>query len=532
MWSAAAGGLSAPEPPSVASVRLLLGMVRLRRRLMPLLAAALPLLPLLPARAIDEVVMELPLLQTSLTVKLSELQDPEALRNGSSELAELDRASDGALARKLLQLFHQPMPLGLSQIAAGSVGSPLLEQALLLVSSFGHVEGQRTDLSGETLRLALQKAAAEAPNGEPSLLQVMEAIPGERVRLNLSQVERIAARLLRQRSQADQLLAASSVAATPPVGPAPAAVQVSRSRLQVSHRQEPLELLVVQPRDAANGRLVLISHGLWDSPLNFQGWAERLAAQGYTVVLPWHPGSDQQQQHEVLTGQAPPPSPDELGWRGRDLIAVIDAIGQRQIPALPALDTSRVVAIGHSWGATTTLQLAGVRPSAENLSQRCNDLNHPDRNLSWTLQCSWLTGVGQAALQDPRVIAVAAVSPPLSLLFPRGSGRDMSARVLLVSGSRDWVVPPDPEAIEPMRAGQTLGNQLVLVKGGDHFNLRPGQGPSGGVLGPLLLQWTEAAFAAGPAVRPQPGAAPLLPNGAWGSSVRPLADVTQQLKGS
>jgi hypothetical protein len=101
--------------------------------------------------------------------------------------------------------------------------------------------------------------------------------------------------------------------------------------------------------------------------------------------------------------------------------------------------------------------------------------------------------------------------------------------VLLVSGSRDWVVPPDPEAIAPMRWGRTLGNQLVLVQGGDHFNLRPEGAADGGVLGPLLLAWTEAAFAAGPSVHPAPGAPPLLREQGWGNGDLPMADVTSSL---
>ena len=287
----------------------------------------------------------------------------------------------------------------------------------------------------------------------------------------------------------------------------------------------------MQPSTAANGRLVLISHGLWDSPQSFQGWGQLLAAQGYAVLMPWHPGSDAQQQTAVLTGTAPPPSPDELSLRGRDLIAILDAVAAGQLTGVNGVDAQRVVVIGHSWGATTALQLAGVKPSEVSLQQRCGDLEHPDRNLSWTLQCSWLTAVDQAALQDPRVIAVAAVSPPLSLLFPPGSGRQMSGRALLVSGSQDWVVPPDPEAIEPLRQGQPLGNQLVLVKGGDHFNLRPGEAADGGVIGPLLAAWTNRAFAAGSAVRPAPDAPPLLAAGAWGSAVMPMADVTGAIQG-
>ena len=136
-----------------------------------------------PALALEEVVVELPLMENSLTVKLSELKNPEALMQGSSDLAELDRASDGELGRKLLKLLNHPVPVSFRQMAESSVGSPLLAQALLLVSSFGTVEGRSPDLSGATLKQALDKATAESVDGHPTLLQLMEAIPGERVRL-------------------------------------------------------------------------------------------------------------------------------------------------------------------------------------------------------------------------------------------------------------------------------------------------------------------------------------------------------------
>ena len=75
-----------------------------------LLAATSCLVLQVPARALEEVVVALPLLQTNLTLNLRELSSPEALINGSSDLAELDRASDGALGRKLLTLFNHPLP--------------------------------------------------------------------------------------------------------------------------------------------------------------------------------------------------------------------------------------------------------------------------------------------------------------------------------------------------------------------------------------------------------------------------------------
>ena len=151
------------------------------------------------ALAIEEVIVELPLVQSTLKVNLSELSSPEALLRGTSDLAELDRASDGELGRKLLKLLNQPVPVSFRQLTESAVGTPLLEQTLLLVSSFGTVEGQSADLSGERLKEALDKAAAASPDGQPTLLQLMQAIPGERVRLNLSQAQMVLARMLRQR---------------------------------------------------------------------------------------------------------------------------------------------------------------------------------------------------------------------------------------------------------------------------------------------------------------------------------------------
>lgn len=488
-----------------------------------LLAATATLLAPHPAQALEEVLIQLPLLDTTFTLRVSELRDPEALRRGNSDLADLDRATDGAVGRRLRAVLEEPIPLSLTKVADESVGSPLLEQAMLVLSSFGRVDGLAPDLSGEVLRQTLNSAARE---GRPTVLDLIEAIPGKRVTLDLGRAQSMAVRMAQQRRQSERLLASlpAATAATLMAGPS---VSERSLELVVPHRPQPLQLQLLEPSQAGNGRLVLISHGLWDSPASFMGWGRLLASQGYAVVLPRHPGSDNSQQRAVLAGTAPPPDARELALRPLDLQAVINGLDLLGLSPTP--DPRRVVVIGHSWGATTALQLAGVRPSDTDLRRRCNDLNDPERNLSWTLQCSWIQGSQHAGITDPRVIAVAAVSPPVSLLFPRGSGTELQARVLLVSGSRDWVVPPDPEAVIPMQLAHQKGNQLVLAEGGDHFNLRPGAAADGGVLGALLLAWTEAAFQAGAGVRPAPGAAPLLQPGAWGNSAMPLVDATPGL---
>lgn len=497
---------------------------RARWALVGCISALLPLAPLAPAQALEEIVAYLPLVGTRFTLKVSELKSPEALRNGNSDLAELDRATRGAVGRELWEVLNQPVPLSISNIVDGSIGSPLVEQAMLVLSSFGQVEGQPTDLSGETLRLALERASAK---GKPTLLDLIAALPGKRLSLDLTQAKVIAQRMVNQRDEAEHLLATLPPAPPPAVPLAGGATTTRTVQIAVAHRKEPLSLVVVEPQAGENGRLVLISHGLWDSPKSFLGWAKLLASQGYTVILPRHPGSDSSQQQAVLEGKAPPPSPKELALRPMDLKAAIDQVGSLGLRS--PVNNQQVVVLGHSWGGTTVLQMAGVRPKDTNLLEQCNDVDDPNRNLSWTLQCSWLQGVDQAAISDRRVIAAAAVSPPASLLFPRGASNDLNGRVLVVSGSRDWVVPPDPEALDTMRSAHRRGNQLVLVNGGDHFNLRPQERSDGGVLGPLLLAWSDAAFAAGEGARPRPDAPPLLAGGAWGNAEMPMVDATRHL---
>ena len=94
----------------------------------------------------------------------------------------------------------------------------------------------------------------------------------------------------------------------------------------------------------------------------------------------------------------------------------------------------------------------------------------------------------------------------------------------MVSGTRDWVVPSDPEAVVPLRNGQPLanGHRLVLASGGDHFNLwAPADQKEPPILGPLILAWINEQLAV-PSSHTFSG-------GSWGNASIPLLDVTSQL---
>ncbi|AFY28140.1 alpha/beta hydrolase family protein [Cyanobium gracile] len=484
-----------------------------------------------PARALETIELKLPLVETTFSIRLAELSDPRALLAGNSDLAELDQATRGAIGRSLVDLFNAPLPLQVLDVARQVVPSPLAQQALLLLSSLGGVDGLPADISSDTVLKVLDRAAGRGPL---TMLGVLQAVPGRTASVDVGK-----GLFLLQRMNAQLLSANRLLEGEPPETPAPSLrdpgplpVQRDTLTLPVAYRPQPLEVVVIRPTQQPSGRLVAISHGLWDGPESFEGWARHLASHGYTVLLPRHPGSDRTQQQAMLSGKVPPPGAAELRLRPLDISALIDAAAAGTLGLPSGLNTASVVVLGQSWGATTALQLAGARPTAQQLQKRCNDLQDPQRNLSWVLQCSFLGGTDKAALTDPRVKAAVAVSPPMSLLFETGATPVFAGRVLVVSGSRDWVVPPGPEAIAPMARVARLGkagHRLVLAGGGDHFNMGSPYDQGGGPLRGLLLAWVNGAFAAGPAVAPGPGASALLPPGGWGDGSLSLIEVTDRL---
>ncbi|WP_254930646.1 alpha/beta fold hydrolase [Cyanobium sp. BA20m-14] len=365
------------------------------------------------ARSIETIRLRLPLLETDFLIRVSELRSPAALLAGDSDLAELDRATNGVIGQKLKAVLQSNLPLELKAVLLNANGSPLLEQVLLLVGALGDIDGLPEPIEPAKFHRALELAAAK---GGISLLDVLENLPGESVTVELGRLGYSVQRFRAQRLQAEQLIAAlpavSSKGAWLEAGKFSSARR--ELKIDVAHRPEPLEVVIWESSASATAtataidripdRLVVISHGLWDDPRNFEGWAGHLASHGYTVVLPRHPGSDQSQQRAMLSGKQPPPKPAELALRPKDVSAVIDAAAQGQLNLRRPVNTKAVLVAGHSWGATTALQLAGARPTASRLEQLCEDLRHPWRNLSWVLQCNFVGSADSAALADSRVV--------------------------------------------------------------------------------------------------------------------------------
>ena len=474
--------------------------------------------------AVERLKIELPLLDINLSLNLKGARTTAELIEANPDLKELDQAGDGSVSRLLAQFLTAPLPQSTPGVLDQSVGHPLLEQALLTASELVKVEGLPADTSGQMLSDALQAAYRD---GEPNVLGLLRHVPGDSLSIDFQALAFNAKRL-----QANQDDARSLVKQGTATAPAPKSLAESGSegwtraeiRFSVGHRSEPLDITVLTPQRTSNGKLVVISHGLWDEPGSFEGWGRLLAANGYTVFLPDHPGSDAKQQKQLFDGASPPPSSEELRFRPLDVSALLDGVEAGTLLSGQQISVNDVAVVGHSWGATAALQLSGLQTTSRKLKMRCQDPRDPDRNLSWVLQCSWLSGADQGSLADPRVKAAVVVSAPMRLLFDESSGPSLQAKVLLVSGTKDWVVPSDPEAVVPLRGGQPLanGHRLVLASGGSHFNLwAPADQKESPILGPMILAWINEQLAV-----PSPHT---FSGGGWGNTTVPLVDVTGQL---
>jgi predicted dienelactone hydrolase len=441
-----------------------------------------------PAKAVEQLNILLPVLREKLTVQLKELASPAALWAGNSDLAELNRATNGLYASSLLQLLNSPLPI------QKDFDSAMARQGEVLLRRLIELDLSQPNLLKTDPVLAGIKAA-QAKNSQVSLLDVLQEIPGKSVTVRLDRALPFIKRLQEQQLAAAELIPNFNKAAPAPaslLAPGRFATQTTVALLPATgNLTEPLEVTVVRPLDKPSLPPVVISHGLWDSPSSFLGWAQHLASHGAPVFLPRHAGSDRNQQAEMLAGHAAPPAPVEFLRRPIEVKAVLDGLETGKIPEAAGISPRNVLFIGHSWGATTALQLAGARSVASDLWNACKDPEHPKRNLSWVLQCSFLPAAVADSFAESRISRVVAVSPPQALVFAAGIS-DLKLPVLVISGSSDLVVPPKPEALIPFSQYPKNGSQLVIAERGTHFNLPAGADSNGGPLRALLLQWLIA----------------------------------------
>jgi predicted dienelactone hydrolase len=237
------------------------------------------------------------------------------------------------------------------------------------------------------------------------------------------------------------------------------AVQPSEAtwRDNVRNRDVPVRIYTPAATDVAKEKrfpVILFSHGLGGNRAGGRLWAEHWVSHGYVVVAMQHIGSDDSLWKDRPLGEREEGlksgvTMNNLGKRVGDVRFVIDEIVRRTgagDAAFARADPKRIGMSGHSFGAQTTLAVAGQK--APNLG-------------------------GQAGL-DTRIVAALAFSPNArNKNNPARQFGDIQIPFFSITGTEDGSILGDGTRYQDRMLPHEympLGDKYLLVfDGGDHM---------------------------------------------------------------
>lgn len=212
--------------------------------------------------------------------------------------------------------------------------------------------------------------------------------------------------------------------------------------------------------------LLVISHGYNGNWRNLSWIAAAMAAEGYIVAAPDHPGTTTFDQN--------PTEAKKLWRRPHDISRVIDFVIDS--PALfGATDKGRIAALGHSLGGWTVMSLAGARFKPSLFIDDCH--NHPKRG---DCRLTEKLGINETLSQekisannrDARIRAVVSLDLGLAPGFTPQSLNAINIPVLILAAQAD--------RLADLPAGQESGylaakmnpnrRQYESIEGATHFS--------------------------------------------------------------
>ena len=242
----------------------------------------------------------------------------------------------------------------------------------------------------------------------------------------------------------------NSAAAVPSASSRSAFVDLN---IDVDHAQN-LDLRVAYPVGATGSTpLVVFSHGNGLANTNYDALLEDWVEAGFVVVAPRHLDVGSRAELDALTQRV------GRDWvavsRVLDMRAVIDqaAIITAQLPGyVGAMDSSRVIAAGHSFGAYSAQLLGGARYERQGDSSR----ELPQ------------------VLGDSRVKAVVGLSSPgvLPDVLTQAAWRGFQTPQLVITGTKDtfeFLWPDYREHFVAYEVAEPGHNYLLVIEEMDHY---------------------------------------------------------------
>ncbi|WEJ91064.1 MAG: alpha/beta hydrolase [Klebsiella huaxiensis] len=220
-----------------------------------------------------------------------------------------------------------------------------------------------------------------------------------------------------------------------------------------------------QPVPGAHPLLVL-SHGYNGNWRNLSWLATAMAAQGYIVAAPDHPGTTTFNQNPIEA--------KKLWRRPQDITRVINFV--MSSPNLVGeTDKRRIAAAGHSLGGWTVMELAGARFDTARFKQDCQQ--HP---LRGDCKIAQKLGINEpqspeklaANLQDKRIKAIVSLDLGMVPGFTPQSLHTINIPVLLLAAQSDALAALPAKQESGYLASEIPDRwaKFELVNGATHFS--------------------------------------------------------------
>lgn len=240
-------------------------------------------------------------------------------------------------------------------------------------------------------------------------------------------------------------------------------LDVRREDWRDAARARTVPVKIVLPRTPGPHPVIVFSHGLGATREAYGYLAEHWGRAGYVTIYLQHAGTDSGIFHPGVSRQeamlAAVRDWSVAEARPLDVRFALDHLAAEARAGTPlgrALDMTRIGLAGHSFGAWTSLVVAGQRI--------------PRKGAEGPLYPA-------TTYADPRVLAIIAMSPPVRKVRPGGPTYDdvygaITVPLMVMSGTRD-LSPVGEQRPEERRIPYDFARareaELLTFRGGDHW---------------------------------------------------------------